>query len=75
MHGLNGHPQKTWTAKNGVFWPLQLLPQSLGDVRARIMVYGYNADVYAFGGKSASADYIHDHAQTLVTNLDSDREV
>ncbi|KAI9851959.1 MAG: hypothetical protein M1838_002248 [Thelocarpon superellum] len=73
VHGLNGHPQTTWTAKNGVFWPTQLLPKTLGNVRARILVYGYNADVYAFGGKSATADYILQHAQTLVFNLDSER--
>jgi hypothetical protein len=54
---------------------VELLPKSLGAVRARILVYGYNADVYAFGGKTATTDYILDHAQTLVTNLESDRFV
>jgi hypothetical protein len=54
IHGLNGDPRKTWTAKNGVFWPTDLLPTSLKSAKARILVYGYNADVYAFGGgKSA----------------------
>jgi alpha-beta hydrolase superfamily lysophospholipase len=74
VHGLNGHPQKTWTAKNGVFWPTNLLPASLKSAKARILVYGYNADVYAFGGnKSASSDMIHQHAQTLITNLAMER--
>jgi hypothetical protein len=56
VHGLNGDPRATWTApKNGMFWPSQLLPATLKDVPARVLVYGYNADVYAFGsGKSAS---------------------
>jgi hypothetical protein len=54
IHGLNGDPRKTWTAKNGVFWPTDLLPVSLKSAKARILVYGYNADVYTFGsGKSA----------------------
>ena len=73
VHGLNGHPQRTWTANNGVFWPSQLLPKTLGHVRARVLVYGYNADVYAFGGRSATSDYILQHAQTLVMTLDSER--
>ncbi|KAI9759833.1 MAG: hypothetical protein M4579_002040 [Chaenotheca gracillima] len=73
VHGLNGHPKDTWTAKNGVFWPAELLPKTLNAVNARILVYGYNADVYAFGGKSATRDYIHEHAQTLVTTLDAER--
>lgn len=75
VHGLNGSPQGTWTAPNGVFWPAQLLPQSLGKVRARVSVYGYNANVYAFGGKSATSDYILQHAQTLITTLEADRYV
>ena len=53
IHGLNGNPRTTWTAKNGVFWPTDLLPVTLKSAKARILVYGYNADVYTFGsGKS-----------------------
>jgi hypothetical protein len=75
VHGLNGHPEKTWTTKNGVFWPTDLLPASLKGAKARILVYGYNADVYAFSGdRSASSDMIHQHAQTLVSGLSLERE-
>jgi hypothetical protein len=56
VHGLNGDPRRTWTAANGVFWPTQLLPLTLKSAQARILVYGYNADVYAFGN-SRSARY------------------
>ena len=74
VHGLNGHPQNTWTAKNGVFWPQDLLPVTLKSAKARVLVYGYNADVYTFGGdKSASSDMIHQHAQTLLTALSTER--
>ena len=53
IHGLNGSPRSTWTAKNGVFWPTDLLPLTLKSAKARILVYGYNADIYTFGsGKS-----------------------
>lgn len=76
VHGLNGHPRGTWTAKNGgVFWPSQLLPVSLKSAQARILVYGYNADVYTFGNESsASSDLIHQHAQSMVTNLAYERK-
>ena len=74
VHGLNGHPEKTWTAENKVFWPAELLSQSLGALRARVLVYGYNADVYAFKG-NATTDKIHEHAQTLVSYLQADRFV
>ncbi|CAJ2509255.1 Uu.00g142810.m01.CDS01 [Anthostomella pinea] len=70
VHGLNGDPQKTWTAKNGVFWPADLLPTSLREARANVLVYGYNADVYSKKyGTSPSDNFIYMHAQTLVTSL------
>ncbi|KAI1125247.1 hypothetical protein F5Y10DRAFT_11916 [Nemania abortiva] len=70
VHGLNGDPQKTWTAKNGVFWPADLLPASLREARANILVYGYNADVYSKKhGSNPSDNFIYMHAQTLVTSL------
>ncbi|EFY86498.1 LipA and NB-ARC domain protein [Metarhizium acridum CQMa 102] len=70
VHGLNGNPEKTWTASNGTFWPTDLLPDSLKGVQANILVYGYNADVYSRkNDRSASDNFIHQHAQTLVTGL------
>ncbi|KAK7745916.1 hypothetical protein SLS53_002635 [Cytospora paraplurivora] len=75
VHGLNGEPQKTWTAKTkngGVFWPADLLPKSLeeGNSYANVLVYGYNADVSSKRhGTGPSTNYIHQHAQTLVTFL------
>lgn len=70
VHGLNGEPQKTWTAKNGTFWPADLLPTSLREARANVLVYGYNADVYSKKhGANPSDNFIYMHAQTLVTSL------
>lgn len=80
VHGLNGHPRMTWTSppskksKSEVFWPTDLLPATLKSAKARILVYGYNADVYTFGG-SASSDMIHQHAQTLLANLSAERKL
>ncbi|KAI1435845.1 hypothetical protein GGR50DRAFT_693752 [Xylaria sp. CBS 124048] len=70
VHGLNGEPEKTWTSKNGVFWPADLLPTSLREARANILVYGYNADVYSKKhGSQPSDNFIYMHAQTLITSL------
>lgn len=70
VHGLNGSPEKTWTASNGTFWPLDILPASLKGQQANVLVYGYNADVYCRkNDRSASDNFIHQHAQTLVTSL------
>ncbi|KAL8787444.1 MAG: hypothetical protein Q9213_002221 [Squamulea squamosa] len=45
VHGINGHPYTTWTsAKGKVFWPAQLLPPLVEEAKARVMVYGYDAD-------------------------------
>lgn len=54
VHGLNGDPRLSWTAKNGTFWPTELLPITLKSAHARILVYGYNADVYAFGNSQSA---------------------
>jgi hypothetical protein len=75
VHGLNGSPQTTWTARNGTFWPADLLPRALGDsVHANVLVYGYNADVYSSvwstrHSTGASDNFIYHHAQTLVASL------
>jgi len=47
-----------------------LLPASLKTAHANVLVYGYNADVYSSrNDRSASDNFIHHHAQTLVTSL------
>jgi glycerophosphoryl diester phosphodiesterase len=52
VHGLNGDPRRTWQSENGTFWPSELLPVSLKSAHARVLVYGYKADAYAFSGRS-----------------------
>ncbi|KAK3192019.1 hypothetical protein K4F52_002064 [Lecanicillium sp. MT-2017a] len=70
VHGLNGSPEGTWTSPDGTFWPADLLPASLRGLQANVLVYGYNADVYSRrNDRSASDNFIHQHAQTLVTSL------
>ncbi|KAF2280399.1 ribonuclease-like protein p/mrp subunit [Westerdykella ornata] len=74
VHGLNGHPFKTWTTdKTKKCWlkDADLLPYNLKE--ARILTYGYHATVAALFGKTSS-DRILQHAQTLVAELVADRE-
>ncbi len=78
VHGFNGNPRKTWTAQNGVYWPTDLLPKTLGDRHANILVYGYNADAYGSGlgqhTRNPSDNPLHQHAQTLVSYLTTHRQ-
>jgi hypothetical protein len=75
VHGLNGHPKKTWASKDGKFWPVDFLPESLANQHSNILVYGYNADVYSTSNDhGASNDFIFQHAQTLVTSLTTHRK-
>ena len=75
VHGLNGHPFRTWTTnETKKFWlgDADLLPSHLR--RARILTFGYNAAVTALLG-GTSSDRILQHAQTLIAELVADREV
>ncbi|KAI5838256.1 hypothetical protein DFP73DRAFT_267821 [Morchella snyderi] len=53
------------------FWPLDLLPKSISN--ARIMAFGYDADVVNFW-KPASQNRIFDHAKALSGALGNIRE-
>jgi hypothetical protein len=67
IHGLNGHRDKTWTAKNGVNWLRDASMLSAIIPNARIMSWGYNANTHSTEGLSAM--YLYDHAQNLVSDL------
>ena len=69
VHGLGGDAITTWThPKSKAFWLKDFLPQQIPD--ARIMTFGYNADV-AFGQSTAE---IIDHAKRLLASLVDKRE-
>lgn len=59
IHGLGGHPFKTWT-EGDALWLRDFLPSSIPE--ARILTYGYDSGV-AFN-KSASG--ISDFARDLL---------
>ncbi|KAI4263695.1 MAG: hypothetical protein L6R42_001169 [Xanthoria sp. 1 TBL-2021] len=57
VHGINGHPFRTWTSeKDRTFWPAQLLPRFVEEAKARILVYGYDADTVSPVKEIASSD-------------------
>lgn len=75
VHGLNGHPHRTWTSSNtDTFWPADLLPDVMSQAPVRILSYGYNANVTSFTD-GASKDRILNHSETLAANLAANREV
>lgn len=76
VHGINGDAHRTWTSSPGEICWLNnpdLLPKYIKN--ARILVWGYNANVTSLKGRNTSADRILQHAQTLIAQLQADREV
>jgi hypothetical protein len=67
VHGLGGHRYTTWTSGN-TMWLQDLLPSKLP--RARIMTFGYNADVV----NNFSTFGIRDHARKLLSLLRNKRD-
>ncbi|KAL2829679.1 hypothetical protein BDW59DRAFT_141781 [Aspergillus cavernicola] len=73
VHGLNGHPHRTWASKStNTFWPIDLLPDVVSQNRVRILTYGYNANVTSFTD-GASKDRILNHSETLAAQLAANR--
>jgi hypothetical protein len=70
IHGLNGHPDTSWTAANGTNWLRDLLPSEFPH--ARILTYGY--DAYTRDRAQLTAESIRDHAETLISSLALERQ-
>ncbi|OCK78307.1 hypothetical protein K432DRAFT_302274, partial [Lepidopterella palustris CBS 459.81] len=70
IHGLNGHPETTWTASNGAHWIRTFLSADLPN--ARILTWGYDADMH--NKDRVSSLTLSDHARNLITNLYEKRE-
>ena len=67
IHGLTGDRESTWTAKGAAACWLELF--LLNDLpEARIITYGYDADVVNFWSM-ASQNTIGDHSQKLLLSL------
>ena len=67
IHGLFGHAYRTWyQGDQKVFWPEKLLSDDFP--RARIMTFGYDADVTNFFG-AVGHGRLRDHAEGLLNDL------
>lgn len=67
VHGLTGDSYNTWLeAESGIYWPVHLLSRDVP--KARIMTFGYDADVTKFLGP-VSQNNLHDHAAALLGEL------
>ncbi|KAF2787747.1 hypothetical protein K505DRAFT_379390 [Melanomma pulvis-pyrius CBS 109.77] len=66
VHGLTGNREKTWTHPNNTFWPSALLSQDFPS--ARIMTFGYDANVVRFW-TIASSNRLDDHGKSLAYAL------
>ena len=53
--------------KETTLWPKELLPKRIP--RARILTFGYDADVYHFWSKPASDNTIKNHGDNLTASL------
>jgi hypothetical protein len=69
VHGLQGHPYKTWQDDNGINWLKDFLPKDVPD--ARILTFGYDSSV----ALSKSVAGIEDHALRLLNTLFLEREI
>ena len=67
VHGLTGGSYNTWLeADSEIFWPVHLLSKDVPD--ARIMAFGYGADVTRFLGP-VSQNNLREHASALLGEL------
>ena len=68
IHGLNGHPEKSWLDEtSGFYWPADFA-RVLDNVRA--MVFGYVAD-FSSGGRNVMG--VRQHAESLLVSLRNNR--
>jgi hypothetical protein len=66
VHGLTGNRETTWTYRERVFWPRDLLADDLKNVR--IMTFGYDADIVGIL-KTAGSNTLRGHGKSLAADL------
>jgi hypothetical protein len=69
VHGLNGDPLKSWTSESPekCCWPRDLLPKHFPS--ARIMTFGYNANLWSDTSKGRIAEF----SENLLAELIGER--
>ncbi len=68
VHGLTGNAYKTWAEQgSSKYWPKDFLPNDLPD--ARIIAFGYDADVTRPFFGAVSQNNLRDHSLALLGDL------
>ncbi|RFU28118.1 hypothetical protein B7463_g8228, partial [Scytalidium lignicola] len=76
VHGLNGDVLKTWTSKSqNVCWlnHPDFLPKYIKN--ARVLSWSYISNITSLTGDTTSSDRVLQHAQTLIAQLQADRDL
>ena len=77
VHGLQGHPQRTWQSSKdscsprAIYWPRDLLSHDRGD--ARILTYGYDSRISHFFTGPANQMNISQHGEALLNSVAGER--
>ena len=68
IHGLGGASRRTWSKNEDpeLFWPLKFLPLEPESCLARVLTFGYNANIRAAGNVSTT---VLDFAKDLLFDL------
>ena len=68
IHGLGGASRRTWSKNEDpeLFWPLKFLPLEPEICLARVLTFGYNANIRAAGNVSTT---VLDFAKDLLFDL------
>lgn len=68
IHGLGGTSRRTWSKNEDpeLFWPLKFLPLEPDVCLARVLTFGYNANIRTAGNVSIT---VLDFAKDLLFDL------
>lgn len=74
VHGLGGHPRKTWTApRSDTYWPRDLLPASISN--ATILTYGYDSSIASFATRTSVSAVAESLLESLVEQRKPSQQV
>jgi hypothetical protein len=74
IHGLSGNLQSTWRHRDAKEpWPKTILPQEFPELKARIIIYGYDAYCVHLR-KPVPSNNIHNHAEDFMIKITQNRE-
>jgi hypothetical protein len=74
LHGIGGDSFSTWIDKQSkVMWPAEFLPETAEFKNSRIMVFGYNAQVWVASFKTKTQEPLFTFGEELMVALKDHR--